>query len=227
MRIYKSFAHLARFVYKLFVHYKVEGTVPTDVPSVFVVHHQNLSGPIHALLTLPVHAHIWVYKVFLERKECFRQYKDFTFTKRFGMSKIVAIPLAWIIALFVPKIVSSFSAIPVYRGTRNIIKTFSMSHEALLRGESLIIAPDTDYDSSSSLMGEIYTGFFHLEKKYFQETKKHLSFVPTVYDTKAKKLVLGKSVRFDDDMPFNSQREIIAEKIKDSINNIRKNEIHA
>ena len=224
MRIYKSFAHLARFVYKLFVHYKIEGTIPTDTPSVFVVHHQNLSGPVHALLTLPVHARIWVYKVFINRKECFKQYKDYTFTERFGMSKIVAYPLAWIVSVFVPGILSSFSAIPVHRGNRDIVKTFALSHEALLRGESLIIAPDVDYGSDSSLMGEIYTGFFHLEKKYFQETKKHLSFIPTVYDTKAKKMVLGETIRFDDDTPFNVQKEVVAEKLKNSINNIKRAE---
>lgn len=220
MKIYSFFAHLVRVVYRLFVHYNVEGNIPTDGPSVFVVHHQNLSGPVHALLTLPVHAHMWVYKVFLDRKECYRQYADYTFTKRFGMSRIIAVPLAWFVALFVPTILRSFSAIPVYRNTRNIVKTFSISHASLIRGESLIVAPDVDYDSDSALMGEMYTGFFHLEKKYYKETGKHLSFVPMAYNSKAKKLVLADAIRFDD-TPYAEQKNMVAERIRKSINDIK------
>ena len=223
MKIYKTFAHLARFVYRLFIHYNVEGSIPSDGPCVFVVHHQNLSGPVHALLTLPIHARLWVYKVFLDRKECYKQYRDFTFTKRFGMPEIIAIPLAWFVALFVPAILRSFSAIPVYRSSRDIIKTFSISHDALLRGESLIVAPDVDYGNSSSLMGEMYTGFLHLEKTYFKETKKHLSFIPMAYNATEKKLVLADSICFDD-TPYSEQKDVIAERIKKSINSIKEHE---
>lgn len=224
MRIYKTFALLARRVYRLFIHYNVEGSIPTDGPCVFVVHHQNLSGPVHALLTLPIHAHMWVYKVFLDRKECFKQYADYTFTKRFGMPRIVAVPLAWFISLFVPAILRSFSAIPVYRSTRNIVETFSISHTSLIRGESLIVAPDVDYDSDSSLMGEIYTGFLHLEKTYFKETKKHLSFIPMAYNAIEKKLVLAEAIRFDDDTPYAEQKDMVAERIRKSINDIKEPE---
>ncbi len=221
MNLYGLFAHTARFVYRIFNPFTVEGNIP-ESPSAFIVHHQNMSGPIHALLTLPVEAHIWVYRVFFDRKECYRQYVDYTFTKRFGMPKILAVPLAFIISLAVPGIMGSFSAIPVNRNSREILKTFQLSHKALLKGENLIISPDINYDDDSRSMGEIYTGFFHLEKNYFKETGKHLSFVPMSYNAKKHKLYIGDAVKFDDCTPYNEQKELVSKRIRDIINDANK-----
>ena len=222
MKIYGTFAHLARFVYRIFKPYTIEGELPKDTPSIFVVHHQNMSGPVHALLTLPREAHIWVYKVFFDRKECYNQYVNYTFTKRFGMPRTLAVFLAWIISLAVPFAIGSFAAIPVHRSSRDIIKTFKMSHDALISGESIIISPDIEYDDSSNAMGEIYTGFFHLEKNYFKATGKHLNFVPISYNTKLRKLYISDAVKFDDITPYNEQKAIVSLKIKEAINNIKK-----
>lgn len=221
MNLYGMFAHTARFVYKIFKPHKVVGKIP-DSPTVFIVHHQNMSGPVHAILTLPKHAHLWVLRVFFDRKECYDQYMNYTFTKRFGMPKFLASPLAFIISLAVPMVMHSFSAIPVYRNTRDILKTFQLSGDALLRGESLIISPDVNYDDDSRSMGEIYTGFLHLEKNYFAKTKKHLSFVPISYNTKEKTLFIADAIQFDDS-GYNNQKDEIAKKITDSINDINKN----
>lgn len=218
MNLYGMFAHTARFVYKIFKPHKVEGKIP-DSPTVFIVHHQNMSGPVHAILTLPVHAHLWVLRVFFDRKECYDQYMNYTFTKRFGMPRFLACPLAFIISLAVPMVMHSFCAIPVHRSSRDILKTFRLSDEALLRGENLIISPDVHYDDGSRSMGEIYTGFLHLEKNYFAKTKKHLSFVPISYNTKEKTLFIADAIQFDD-IPYSSQKDEIAKKIIDSINEI-------
>lgn len=219
MNLYGLFAKLARFVYKLFVHTDIVGTMPAnDEPCVFVVHHQNLSGPIHALLTLSKHAHLWVYRVFFDRRECYLQYSQYTFSKRFGMPKFLSRLCAWILSLIVPSIMRSFSAIPVYRGSRDIVKTFDLSLSALLRKESIIIAPDIDYDSSDNEMGDIYTGFLHIEKMFFKKTGKHLSFVPISYNTHKHILTLGNAIRFNDETSFAEQRDLVALKLKDAIN---------
>lgn len=219
MKIYGLFASLARFVYKIFNPFTTEGDIP-DTPSVFIVHHQNMSGPVHSLLTLPVHAHMWVYRVFLDRRECYNQYVNYTFTKRFGMPRAIAVPFAFIISLVVPGIMKSFGAIPVHRNSRDIVKTFKLSHRALMSGESLIISPDINYDDDSISMGEIYTGFLHLEKDYFKDTGKHLSFVPVFYNTRQHKLMIGKTIKFSDSIPYTEQKQQIALYIKDEINRI-------
>jgi len=221
MKLYGLFARTARLVYKIFKPHKIVGKIP-DSPSVFIVHHQNMSGPVHALLTLPVQAHIWVLKVFFDRKECFNQYMNYTFTKRFGMPKFLAAPLAFIISLGVPMVMHSFSAIPVNRSSRDILKTFQLSQKALINGENLIISPDVDYDDDSRSMGDIYTGFLHLEKNYFKETKKHLSFVPMSYNTKEQTLFIADAIQFDDS-GYNNQKNDIAKKIINAINEINKN----
>lgn len=217
--LYGPFAHAARWVYKSFAPYTLEGYTPQpDEPSVYVVHHKNLSGPIHAILTLPEESHLWVYRVFFERRECFKQYRDYTFTKRFGMPRALATPAAWLLSRIVPGIMHSFAAIPVHRDSRNILDTFKQSHSALLKGESLIICPDVNYDSSSEQMGEIYTGFFHLEKMYFKATGKHLAFVPVSYNKTRHVTTLGQPVTFNDNIPYNEQKGLIATTLTNAIN---------
>jgi len=219
--LYGPFARTARLVYKTFAPYKVEGYTPnSDEPSVYVVHHKNLSGPIHAILTLPVESHLWVYRVFFDCGACFRQYRDYTFTERFGMPRVLATPAAWLLSRIVPAIMRSFAAIPVHRDSRRILDTFKQSHSALLKGESLIICPDIDYDSSSEQMGEIYTGFFHLEKTYFKATGKHLNFVPVSYDKKTHQTHIGAPICFNDRSSFTEQKDTVAKQLISTINSL-------
>jgi hypothetical protein len=70
-------------------------------------------------------------------------------------------------------------------------------------------------------MGEIYTGFLHLEKNYYSKTKKHLSFVPIFYNTQERTLFIADAIQFDDS-GYNNQKDEIAKKIIDSINAINK-----
>lgn len=217
--LYGSFARTARRVYKTFAPYKIKGYVPyAGQPVVYVVHHKNLSGPIHAVLTLPVESHLWVYRVFFDREDCFKQYSKYTFTERFGIPRAFAVPLAWILSRIVPAIMRSFAAIPVYRDSRRILETFRQSQAALQEGNSIIICPDIDYSSSDDQIGDIYTGFLHLEKIYYKDTGKHLEFVPVVYNKSTHCTTLGNPVCFKDDAPFNTQKSQIAKTLIETIN---------
>ena len=56
------------------LRYRVVHQTPLpEQPCVYVVHHQNLFGPIHAVACLP-ESHMWVYWKFCRRKSCFDQY---------------------------------------------------------------------------------------------------------------------------------------------------------
>ena len=216
---YGLFVRFLRCMYKTFVPYTVAGNIPdSESPSVYIVHHRNMSGPVHAILTLPEHAHIWSYRVFFDRKECYRQYYDYTFTKRFGMPRFKAAIYAGALSFFVPGVMKSCRGIPVYRDPRRIPETFKISLSALEKGEGLIICPDINYDSSSEQMGEIYTGFLHLEKKYHAATGRHLNFVPVSYNKEEHRTTIGTPVSFDDSLSFNMQKAAVAQKLTQAVN---------
>ncbi|MEI3013581.1 MAG: hypothetical protein V8T36_01790 [Ruthenibacterium lactatiformans] len=66
-----------------FLHrWDTSGAQKAQPPAVYVVHHRNMSGPVHTLALLPDEPRPWVLHVFLDRHECFAQYYGYTFRKR-------------------------------------------------------------------------------------------------------------------------------------------------
>ena len=58
-----------------------------DGPTVYVCTHSNMRGPFDL--------RPWVLHVFVEREACRAQYRDYTFSQRFGMPKPLAAAAAW------------------------------------------------------------------------------------------------------------------------------------
>lgn len=189
-------------------------------PVVYISHHQNLAGPLTILVWINFYVRTWVLSVFTEREAAYRHYRDFTFTRRCGWPKGVAKLAAWPASYLVPWLVNSAAAIPVYRKSRRIVKTMKISHEALMNGESILIFPDIDYSSESKKTSDIYQGFLHLEKRYFKETKKHLTFVPLFSDSDHKIVRVGQEITFTGREKFIDEREKIADEIKNELNRL-------
>lgn len=193
------------------------GARKAEAPAVYVAHHRNMSGPVHALALLPDMPRPWVLHVFLDRDACFEQYYGFTFRERFGWPK----PFAWLAACalsrVVPAVMRSFGSIPVYRGLRETRAMMEETVAALLRGESILLCPDVAYDSPEPATGEIYKGFLQIEKLYFEKTGDHVRFVP-VFCGRTKRILTGKAVCFADAPSFRAQRDGVARQLVDGLN---------
>ena len=94
--------------------WRAQGT-PAPAPAVYVVHHQNMAGPIRAVAHLPVEGHIWALAPFCDAKACFAQYYGYTFTKRFGMPGPLAFVCAKLVSGAVSGIVRGCGAFPSRR----------------------------------------------------------------------------------------------------------------
>ena len=193
---------------------------PAGEPVVYVSHHQNLFGPFMTLLWYPEHIHCWMLHVFLDRKACYEHYVTYTFTERFGWPKFVAKPAALFISLIVPRLLQSGGGVPVYRGSRKIITTLRESVNNLKNGESLIIFPDIEYTDSSATVKSMYEGFLYLEKYYYQETGKHLAFVPLYVSKKQRKIVASDPLYFSGKRPFHEERKEMIQKLQDKLNEL-------
>ncbi len=193
------------------------GVAPPPEPVVYVVHHQNMFGPLHMMGLAPFEAQIWALHVFLDRRECFEQYYRYTFTQRYGWPKPAAFVVVGIISLVVPALMRSLRAIPVYRDGE-AIGTFRASVAALKEGRSVVICPDEQYADPSAAMGEMYAGFLGLAKLYYKKTGLSLSFVPVCCSAKQEALVFGGAVRFDAQRDFAAEQQRMAEALRDGIN---------
>lgn len=181
------------------------GTEELPRPGVLLVRHRNLKGPIRGFLSLREHPHIWVLDRFFRYSDCYEQYRSYTLSRRRGKKpKVFSLSAAVAAALVVP-LLHCIRAVPVYRGSRSIEKTFQQSISLLKQKKRLLIAADKSYDDESSPVTEIYTGFFRLESLYFEETGEHLPFF-VLHFKKDGSMICSPPIFFHEKTPFRQQR---------------------
>lgn len=190
-----------------------------DKECILVGHHQNFYAPVSAFIWLPDTVSIWTISHLFTFKECYQKYYNYTFREKINLPKIISAILAFCCGVFIPAFLRSAKAIPVYRDSRDIINTFTISMKHLEQGKQILIFPDISYDSKDENTGDIYNGFLHLEKMYHSKQKEHLNFVPINFDKKSKSIVAKSSVCFLKNLPFREERIHVANEIRNRLNN--------
>ena len=195
-----------------------ENTPLPPSPAVIIVRHNDLRGPIKAFLSLNPPPRIWVLFPFFNRKDCYEQYRRYTFAERRGKNpRRISMKAAFAAAAAVP-LIRSIGAVPVYRGRQDIGETLKQSTELLKRGETIVIAADKDYSNTKDPVSSIYTGFFRLEHSYFDATGEHLPFCALRFD-KDRAMVFSEPMYFTGNQPFPRERKEMAKGIIKFLNN--------
>lgn len=156
--------------------------------------------------------------MFLEKETCLAQYRDYTFSQRFGFPKPLAAFLAWAVSGYVSALVRSIGPIPVYRGSVKIKETFRSTISALQAGDSVLIFPDVDYTDSTDGIGSVYDGFLLIDRFWSKVSREPLDFVPLRLDTAARRITAGKAVRFDRSADRKSEMVRVREALREEIN---------
>jgi hypothetical protein len=194
-------------------------------PCVYIGHHQNMFGPVNFMTFCPVDVRIWAFSAFLDRKECYKHFSEYTFMERFQMHPVFSKVFAGILSCFVPPLLKSMNAISVHRldshnNRKQIFQTIEDSVTALLCNQRVLIFPDIDYTSSKATCGRFYSGFSRIEKLYYEKTKKHVCFVPVYISKSKRKMVLGKSFMLSGASPSSSDLKQIVQAMQNGINEL-------
>ena len=189
-------------------------------PCVYVCRHLDLHGPKKVAQSFTFSVHMFVLNYFVSFKRCYKQYSEYTFTKRYGKKvTLFAKFKAFFAALFVVPLVKSTKPISVFRGGSDSLVTFRQAMKYLDKKENLIVFPDVDYTASNEKKGEIYSGFLYIDKLYHKKYNEHIDFV-VINVNDEKKIIenLGK-VSFNDDEPYEIQSKKVAEEIRNLLMN--------
>lgn len=196
---------------------EVRGEENLRAPTVFITRHLNNYGPVAVYLFTPVEFHMWTYYVFMDAKAYYKHSSEYTFTKRLHLPMWASRALAWCMAKPVVYLYKSLGMIPVYRGLRTVFKTMDLSVDELEKGENVLIMADVDYSSTDAELKEIYTGFIHLGKLYYKRTGKNLNFTTLSINSENAYLRVGKPIEFDSTVPYQQERDRIANKIREEL----------
>lgn len=191
---WNGFGRTLKCCAKGMLRYRVVHQTPLpEQPCVYVVHHQNLFGPIHAVACLP-ESHMWVYWKFCRRKSCFDQYYHYTFTQRFGWPKPAAAVVSGVLSLVIPGLFSAIGAVPVYRGDTRLRQTMRTSVDLLSEGHSIVLCPDVDYQSKSAFIGETYAGFAGIAGMTRSHSGVDVAFIPVHCSREEKTIYTGTPI---------------------------------
>jgi hypothetical protein len=169
---------------------------PCIEPAVYVSYHMDMYGPIAAWLFYPGVLRVWTFHMFTVYRTCFRQYVDYTLTERLGWPRWLAVLAAAPLSLIVSAGCRSAKGIPVYKD-RRAAETLALSADALRAGDSVAVFADREYTDAAG-GGELYSGFLHVEPRYFAATGRHVPFVPLCVCREKRELIAGAPVYFRD-----------------------------
>ena len=175
---------------------RVEGEILKG-PCVYVCRHMGDKGVVAMFASVKNTFRPWVLHVLTDYDLAKKHFQEYTFPQRMGKGKLFSAFCSPIAARVLVSLVKSAKGIPVYRGKDGMrsITTLKKSVEALQNGDCLLICPDVDYaDEEIRKSGEIYRGFFAVDKLYRKKTGQSVDFVPVYMDEE--KIVLHAPVRF-------------------------------
>jgi len=183
-------------------------------PAIYVCRHFNSRGSFQTMPWLKGKIHPWAMYFYCDRELCYNHLMGFTLTRRFGWQQWKARLWAFLVAGFLPRLMQSVRAIPVYRSSMHVLQTYRMSVQALLAGESLLLFADRDYTSEAQAMGEMYDGFLALDRLYMRASGKHIPFITLYADSATKQLKVGDPLIFQSSSPDKTENERIYESIR-------------
>jgi len=131
-------------------------------------------------------------------------------------------PLFWLVSRIIRYpavyIMSHARTIPVYHDNR-CLTTFRRSLEKLQDGYNLVIFPECR-EKYNNIVYEFQDRFIDIAKMYFKRTGQRLSFVPMYLAPKLRKIFIGKPIPYDPDVPMDTQRADIKQRLMNSITDI-------
>ena len=186
-------------------------------PSVYTCNHGQTTGPITAVIYLPVPFRPWVNAHMFDRESTAKSMEK-TFAKNMKfVGKKIKDRVCWWSAGIVCHIINSFEPIPVYKGhPKESEGTIEQSVKALSQGWNMLIFPEKPKEHyNEDSYKEFNTGFAAVGRAYYESTGKCLDFYPIWTDKKTHKFIIGKPLTFNPDNDPREEKRRISETLKE------------
>lgn len=201
----------------------VENIVPDeDNPIVFLCNHGELYGPIVCMLYLPVPIRPWsISEMVVDKDEVAAYVYKYTISRQKWLPEKLKWPIANLIGPLSVWAMGQLESIPVYRNKlRELMKTFTLSAEAMEAGDNLLIFPENPdgveqgkgYERSG--VGEMFRGFAMLAPIYYNKTGKRCRFLPMYAHKGARTLSFGTPIEYNPDSHPNEERDRIVDAVE-------------
>lgn len=189
-----------------------------EEPCIIIGNHAQIHGPLIAEVQFPLKRKTWCIGNVLTKKEFIEHAKTDFWGLKPKCIRWFYYMLAHIIAPIATSVFNSADVIAVYKDTR-LTKTFKDTVKDLSNGNNIIIFPEcpTPYNN---IINEFQDKFIDIARLYYRRSGKCISFVPMYNAVRLKKVILGKPITFDPNIPIEQMRLMICDYLKTEITNL-------
>lgn len=202
--------------------YTVEGVknIQNSGACVLVANHLGPTGPMVTQLYLPIRHRPWAIDYTTQPRACYRHLRDVFFRQTLHvippfnklLAALTTLPCLWIM--------HGARAVPVHRGKKQILKTFTKSLNTLLGGESIVIFPEIHHRPALDGVKPFYRGFAHLGALHAHAAKKPLAFHPVYIEKERKIIHIGPAVMYQYDVDYTEETRRVAAALEQSMRDI-------
>ena len=111
----------------------------------------------------------------------------------------------------------ALEVIPVYTHGRALESTVDKSVKLLGEGKNILVFPEDSRSPLNEAFCSFQTGFVHLARKYFQQTRKALLFIPVAVHRRLHRIAIGEPVRFRADTPFSEEKTRLKKELESRV----------
>jgi len=210
---------VAKIIKVFYVKAHIEGVqkVLKSTNAVVVANHLGSFGPLALMSSLTHKLYPWVVQEVTNLKDCAAYVRQDFVEKELKLRSFVGRELSRIIGRICVQLMSYLKAIPVYRKSRGIYKTFEISLTYLKSKRALLVFPENEESKKQDELCMLNTGFIRMAQWLYDTTHKVLTFYPVAINKKVRAIRVGDPIRFDPSAPFGEERMRIKEYLERSI----------
>ena len=209
-------------IFKLFFNVKSVEFLGEKFPNkcIIVSNHNNKRGPMVYELNLPVfHASWGAYQMLGNYKSRYNYLRNVLYIQKNGVNKFKATIKASFEAIFSIFIYKGMKILPSYPDAR-LRKTIQHSMDVLDSGAAVSVYPEDSNQGYFDEKTHFFPGFVMLAEQYYKKTGEDLPIYPVYYGQKKKKIVVGNPLFVQDLKKEGLDRNQIAERFKDEVNEL-------
>jgi len=213
---------LAKIIKVFYVKAHIRGIQQAleNANAVVVANHLGSFGPLALMSSLTHKLYPWVVQEVTNLKDCAAYiHRDFV-ERELNLRSFVGRELSRLIGRICVNLMSYLKAVPVYRKSRGLVKTFEISLAYLNSGKTLLVFPENDESKKQDDICMLDTGFIRLARWLYETTHKILSFYPVAVNKNVRGIRVGEPVRFNPDAPYGQERIRIKEQLERSISSM-------
>ncbi len=214
---------VARYFYKavryLFFKARISGrsNLSSQEPLIMVANHVGSFGPVSLITSMPVRMYPWVACEVTDLKTVAPRIQKEFLEQELRLKPPLSTWLGRVVGRICVAIMKDIGAIPVYQKSKKIAATLRQSLSLLEQGKSILVFAEDSTRKVNDTMCEFCTGFIHVARLYYQETKKAVQFLPVAVNRRIGAIRIGSPIRFDAEKPFSTEKRRLKSELESTI----------